>query len=180
MDVAENLFLGREEVRRVGRVSTGILRRRAMVQQSGQHLAELGVSVPTTHGLQVDRLSGGQQQGVATARALTWESGVLIMDEPTAALGVKQSEAVLDLARRVAERGSAVLFITHTLPYVMRFADRVVVMRHARKVADLPREDTTAEGLVSLMVGLGSEGPPVRPDSSSNSLAERVAGDRDE
>ena len=158
MDVAQNLFLGRELVAPAGRLSVGFLRKRRMIRETAAHLADLGVAVPSTSGISVDRLSGGQRQGIAIARALTWASSVLIMDEPTAALGVKQSEAVLTLARRVADRGSAVILITHTLPYVMRFADRIVVLRHGRKVGDLPRVEATPEGLVSLIVGLESQG----------------------
>ena len=154
MDVAQNLFLGREIVRRPAGLPIGFLRRRRMIRQATEHLGVLGVSVPATHGLAVDRLSGGQRQGIAIARALTWASGVLIMDEPTAALGVRQSEAVLKLARRAAEHGCAVILITHTLPYVMRFADRIVVFRRGEKVGDLAVSDASPDQLVSLIVGL--------------------------
>jgi fructose transport system ATP-binding protein len=157
MDVAQNLFLGREMVHHLRGVPLRILRRGSMIKKATDHLADLDVSVPAASGISVDRLSGGQRQGVAIARALTWASGVLIMDEPTAALGVKQSEAVLRLARRVSERGSAVILISHTLPYVLNFADRIVAMRHGRKVGDLPRSEATPEGLVSLIVGLEAE-----------------------
>ena len=105
----------------------------------------------------MDRLSGGQRQAIAIARAATWASDVLFMDEPTAALGVEQSQNVLDLARRLAERGTAVVLITHTLPHVMEVADRIVVLRHGRKVGDLPRSEATPEGLVSLIVGFDAQ-----------------------
>lgn len=157
MDVAQNLFLGREIVTRPARLPIPFLKRRTMIKQTTDHLADLGVSVPAANGISVDRLSGGQRQGIAIARALTWASGVLIMDEPTAALGVKQSEAVLTLARRVADHGNAVILISHTLPYVMNFADRIVVLRHGQKVGDLPRSEATPEGLVALIVGLESQ-----------------------
>jgi fructose transport system ATP-binding protein len=153
MDVAQNLFLGREMVRRPWGIPTRVLKRRAMVKSTATHLSELSVSVPAVKGLSVDRLSGGQRQGIAIARALTWESGVLIMDEPTAALGVRQSETVLTLAKRVADRGSAVLLISHSLPHVMNFADRIVVLFQGKTVADMTASDATPEDLVSLMVG---------------------------
>ena len=165
MDVAQNLFLGRELVHRVRGFPLRFLRRGTMIRKATDHLADLDVSVPAASGITVDRLSGGQRQGVAIARALTWASGVLIMDEPTAALGVKQSEAVLQSARRVSERGNAVILITHTLPYVLNFADRIVVLRHGRKVGDLPRSQATPEGLVALIVGLEAE------DAVSNIVA---------
>jgi ABC-type sugar transport system ATPase subunit len=158
MDVAQNLYLGRELTARTGPLRLGFLKRREMIRTATSHLAELGVSVPAPSGLPVDRLSGGQRQGIAIARALTWASGVLILDEPTAALGVRQSEAVLNLARRAAERGTAVILITHTLPYVMKYADRIVVMRRGEKVGDLPCSQATPDQLVSLIVGLDSAG----------------------
>lgn len=153
MDVAQNLFLGREMTMRLFGRRTPFLARRGMVRSAAKHLAELGVAVPAVNGLTVDRLSGGQRQGIAIARALTWQSGVLIMDEPTAALGVRQSEAVLSLAKRVAERGSGVVLISHTLPHVLKFADRIVVLRHGRVVGNLQVAEATPERLVSLIVG---------------------------
>ena len=172
MDVPQNLYLGRELVRTV--LGIPILRRRAMTNQASEHLAKLGLNFPVVRGQQVDRLSGGMRQGVAIARALTWQSGVLILDEPTAALGVKQSELVLSLARRVVERGSAVVLISHTLPYVMQFADRIAVMRHGEKVADLPRSVTTPELLVSHIVGVESQDTLSRIVSSQWSSAENA------
>ena len=81
------------------------------------------------------------------------------MDEPTAALGVKQSQATLELAKSVASRGLAVVIITHNLPHVMEYADRIVVLRHGRKVADIAQSEATRERLVSLIVGFESEVP---------------------
>jgi simple sugar transport system ATP-binding protein len=157
LDVAANLYLGRERVRRWAIGPLGLLDRRAMARDAEARLRDLGISLPAAHGQRVDRLSGGQRQAIAIARAATWASDVLFMDEPTAALGVEQSQNVLELARRLVERGTAVVLITHTLPHVMEVADRVVVLRHGRKVGDLPRSEATPEGLVSLIVGFDAQ-----------------------
>jgi simple sugar transport system ATP-binding protein len=110
-------------------------------------------------GLPVARLSGGQRQAVAIARAASWASEILFMDEPTAALGVKQSKAVLELTRRVIETGTAVVLITHILPHVLEVADRVVVLRHGQKVADLKGAQATSEKLIALIVGFDPGAP---------------------
>jgi simple sugar transport system ATP-binding protein len=153
LDVASNLYLGRELVRKWPLGGLGMLNRRAMARETARRLDELGVSLPSVAGTPVRRLSGGQRQAVAVARAAAWASDVLFLDEPTASLGVQQSEAVLELCRRLVRREAAVVLITHTLPYVMDCADRIVVLRHGRKVADMPRSEATSEGLVSLIVG---------------------------
>jgi simple sugar transport system ATP-binding protein len=158
IDVAENLYVGREVLyggRWVRRL-VPILNRRAMVRGAEERLRALEITIPGGAGMPIKALSGGQRQAVAVARASTWATDVLFMDEPTAALGVQQSKAVLSLARRVADRGLAVVMISHTLPHVMDFADRIVVLRHGRKVADLARGEATAELLVSLIVGFES------------------------
>jgi simple sugar transport system ATP-binding protein len=157
LDVAANLFLGRELVRRFPIRRFGVLNRRAMAREAKDRLLDLEISVPAVSGIPTGRLSGGQRQAIAVARAAAWATEILFLDEPTAALGVKQSEAVLTIARRLAERGTGVVLITHTLPYVMEFADRVVVLRHGRKVADLPCRQATPEKLVSLIVGFNEE-----------------------
>ena len=153
LDVEGNLFLGRE-VRRSGLLGKlGVLNRRAMIRETDERLQKLKIDLPAVSGLPVARLSGGQRQAVAVARAAAWATEVLFMDEPTAALGVRQSQAVLELAKRIASRGTAVVLITHILPHVMEVADRVVVLRHGRNVADLSGRSVTPERLISLMVG---------------------------
>lgn len=152
-DVAANLFLGREITYSGILRPISILNRRAMITRCSEHLRELGVVVPRVSGVPVGRLSGGQQQAIAVARAAAWARDVLFMDEPTAALGVQQSKAVLALARRVADRGVAVVLITHILPHVVEIADRVIVLRHGRQVADLPAAEVTSERLIALIVG---------------------------
>lgn len=156
LDVAGNLYVGREVV--YGRLPRilGLLNRRAMARGAEERLRGLEISLPAISGVPVANLSGGQRQAVAIARAAAWATDALMMDEPTAALGVKQSQATLELARSIAARGLAVVLITHNLPHVMQYADRIVVLRHGRKVADLPRSDATPERLVSLIVGFES------------------------
>ena len=98
-------------------------------------------------------LSGGQRQGVAVARSASWASKVIIMDEPTAALGVVQSARVLDVIRQVRERGLAVVLISHNMPEVLEVADRIEVLRLGRRVATIARADATLESLVGAMTG---------------------------
>jgi simple sugar transport system ATP-binding protein len=153
LDAATNLFLGRELVAGGPLRLFGFLERRRMRHEAAVHLTELHIDIPKVWGAQVESLSGGQRQSVAIARALVWASKLLIMDEPTAALGVAQSRAVLDLVRRVRERGTSVIVISHILPHVIELADRVVVMRHGGKVADLPASDVTQDRLIELIIG---------------------------
>jgi simple sugar transport system ATP-binding protein len=152
-DIAANLYLGREVLYGGILRPFGILNRRAMIRHARELLSELGITISSASGLPVGRLSGGQQQAVAVARAAAWAKDVLFMDEPTASLGVQQSKAVLALARSVAERGVAVVLITHILPHVMAIADRIVVLRHGHKVADFSGGSVTTEQLIALIVG---------------------------
>jgi fructose transport system ATP-binding protein len=155
LDVAGNVFLGREIVYKVPFLprSLSVMNRRVMARRTAERISDLEISVPAITKHLVDHLSGGQRQAVAVARAAAFATSVLFMDEPTAALGVNQSAAVLSLATRLAAEGQAVVIITHTLPYVMEYSDRIVVLRRGRKVADLATSDATPEKLVSLIVG---------------------------
>lgn len=155
LDVAGNLFLGRELVHHMPLLPRSLraLNRREMTRRSRERFDGLGLTLPTVSNQSVARLSGGQRQAVAIARGAAWASEVLFMDEPTAALGVQQSTMVLELLRRLARDGLAIVLITHTLPFVMEYADRIVVLRRGRKVADILPAQTTPEKLVSLIVG---------------------------
>ena len=153
LDVTTNLFLGRERKVTGPLGLLGFVARRQMRTDARQHLSELRIEIPKTWGVPVGSLSGGQRQSVAIARALVWASKLVIMDEPTAALGVAQSRAVLELVRRVRDRGTSVIVISHILPHVLELADRIVVMRHGEKVADLPAADLTQDRLIELIVG---------------------------
>jgi len=160
-DVVANLYLGRELVRDGWLKPFGMLDRRRMIDASGTLLRELGAKINAITGVPVGRLSGGQQQAIAIARAAAWAKDVLFMDEPTASLGVEQSQAVLRLARKVAEKGVAVVLITHILPHVVEVADRVVVLKQGRIIADRQASETDTEQLIRLIVGFDLE--PVRP-----------------
>jgi ABC-type sugar transport system ATPase subunit len=153
LDVVTNLFLGREEFHRGAGRFLRVLARRKMRENAERQLADLRISIPRISGVPVGLLSGGQRQSVAIARAMAWASKLVIMDEPTAALGVAQSRAVLDLVQRVRERGTSVVIVSHILPHVLELADRIIVMRHGRKVADLEAKEVTQDRLVQLIVG---------------------------
>jgi simple sugar transport system ATP-binding protein len=120
-----------------------------MVDQSREAMASLGVAIRPT--AEVIALSGGQRQSVAVARAAMWARSVIFMDEPTAALGVVQTQSVLDLIRRVRDAGTSVVLISHNMPQVLSIAVRVVVLRLGRTVGDVAAAQTTVDGLIRLM-----------------------------
>ena len=152
LDVVANLFLGRERVRAP---VAGRLRRLSepqMENEARETLDGLSVRVPVLR-RQVATLSGGQRQSVAVARAVLWGSKLVALDEPTAALGVEQTDGVLRLVRRLAERGLAVIVISHNLADVFRVADRIAVLRLGRKAGDFRTEDTDREKIVAAITG---------------------------
>jgi fructose transport system ATP-binding protein len=153
LDIASNLFLGRE-LRRpgfVGRVLR-LLDKPRMRREAERHMADLKFRLPSiTHA--VEDLSGGQRQGVAVARAAAFARRLVIMDEPTAALGVRETGQVLDLIRAIRERGLPVVLISHNMPNVFEVADRIHVMRLGRRVAlTSPQRHSMAE-VVAIMTG---------------------------
>ncbi len=155
-DVVANLFLGREVLMPGIAGRFGILDRKTMTERTRTQLRDLDVRIPHIAGVPMGRLSGGQRQSVAVARSAFWASSVLFMDEPTAALGVKEAGAVLRLARRVADAGVAVVIISHMMPHVAALADRVIVLRHGRKASELTGDEIAVDRLVELIVGGGS------------------------
>jgi simple sugar transport system ATP-binding protein len=157
LDIVENMFLGREDVGSGVRRALGIVRRKAMREETERILDEMDVRLPSIT-VPVGQLSGGQRQVIAVARALAWARRVVLMDEPTAALGVRQTEQVLRSVRAAADRGLAAVVISHNLPELLELADRVVVMRLGRDVADLAAEQADTPTLVAAMAGLTTPG----------------------
>src|SRR5215216_2551694 len=152
LDAVANIFLGRERRQSGLPGIAGFLDNRRMRKETDEQLSRLKVRVPDLERRLVT-LSGGQRQGVAVARAVMWASKVVIMDEPTAALGVAQTAKVLDLVRRVRQTGIPVVFISHNMPQVFDVADRVVVLRLGEVVAELDPEKTSTDDAVAAMTG---------------------------
>jgi simple sugar transport system ATP-binding protein len=152
LDPAANMFLGREIVRSGVLGRFGFLDKAAMRKRSDEAFDSLGVRLQDT-GARVANMSGGQRQGIAISRAVTWAQKVVFMDEPTAALGVVQTRNVLDLIKRVRDHGLAVVLISHNMPEVFEVADRIEVLRLGERVARLKPQDVTMEDVVSAMTG---------------------------
>jgi fructose transport system ATP-binding protein len=153
LDITENLFLGRE-VRLGGPVGRLLpfIDKRSMRRQAREHLQTLNIGIPSVR-QRVDTLSGGQRQAVAVARAPAFGRHIVIMDEPTAALGVKETAAVMDVIRRINDHGLAIILVSHNLPQVLELSDRVMVMRAGRRVACVRTADTNMEQIVRLITG---------------------------
>lgn len=160
LDVVQNMYLGRELL------SSGLLDKAAMEERARETLARLGVRTVQSVRQLVSSLSGGQRQTVAIARAALWESKVVILDEPTAALGVAQTAQVLELVRRLAGEGVGVVLISHNMNDVLAVSDRVSVMYLGRVAADLAvTPDTSRETLVELITS--GESVNYRPETLS-------------
>jgi fructose transport system ATP-binding protein len=154
LDIATNLYLGREQ-RKPGLQGT-LLRRldkRRMREEAARQMSELGILTIQNIAQQVETLSGGQRQGVAVARAAAFGSRVLIMDEPTAALGVRESSKVLELIARVRDGGLPVILISHNMPHVFEVADRIHVQRLGRRAAVVSAKSHTMNEVVAIMTG---------------------------
>jgi simple sugar transport system ATP-binding protein len=155
LSIAENMYLGRE-LYGPGHLASALRRidKRAMRQEVQQAFDRLGLRMPPATA-KAGSLSGGQRQAVAVARAVLWGSRVVIMDEPAAALGVQQTEAVLGLITRLKEEGIATILVSHNMEHVLRVADRVAVLRLGKKIADLDMRDRPVTGmeLVGLITG---------------------------
>jgi fructose transport system ATP-binding protein len=153
LDIASNIFLGRERrVRGPFGIGLRLLDKRGMRREATRYFAELKIGVPSIT-QPVENLSGGQRQGVAVARAAAWGKRLVIMDEPTAALGVKETRQVLDLILQVRDRGLPVILISHDMPHVFEVADRIHIMRLGRRVAVVTPKTHTMPEAVAIMTG---------------------------
>jgi simple sugar transport system ATP-binding protein len=153
LGAAENVYLGRELTRSgvLGRL--GFLDRPEMRRRTAGEMSDLGIQLKSVRA-PVSALSGGQRQAVAVTRAAVWGRRILIMDEPTAALGTQQTEQVLQLMRRARdERGVSILFISHSLPLIFEVADRITVMRLGRTVLRCDAAGATTDQLIGAMTG---------------------------
>ena len=153
LDISENIFLGRE-IRREGALGSlfRMLDKRRMREEANAHMQDLKIGIRSM-GQAVETLSGGQRQGVAVARSAAFARHVIIMDEPTAALGVKESHMVLDLIRQVRDRGLPVILISHNMPQVFEVADRVHIQRLGRRVAVIEPRNFSMQDAVAIMTG---------------------------
>jgi ABC-type sugar transport system ATPase subunit len=145
LDIVQNMFLGREEKRYVA------LDEDSMEKAAADTLGGLAVTTVRSVRQRVASLSGGQRQSVAIAKAVLWNSKLVIMDEPTAALGVAQTRMVLNLIRRLADRGLAVIIISHNMNDVFEVADRIAVLRLGRLVSVRPAAEMDKQIVVDLM-----------------------------
>jgi len=156
LTIAENLFLGRE-VRRSGAAGKVLrmLAKRQMLREARAQMDELKIGIRSMRQA-VETLSGGQRQGVAVARSAAFARHVVIMDEPTAALGVKESRMVLDLILRIRERGLPVILISHNMPHVFEVSDRIHIQRLGRRAALVETKSITMPDAVAIMTGARS------------------------
>ena len=145
LDIVHNMFLGREVTR------NGLLDEATMESRAGETLKSLSVRTVKSLRQVVASLSGGQRQTVAIARAVLWNSRLVILDEPTAALGVAQTEQVLQLVRRLADNGLAVVLISHNMVDVLQVADNIAVLYLGQLVAQVPRQSVTQTQIVELI-----------------------------
>ncbi|MBG6208064.1 simple sugar transport system ATP-binding protein [Labrenzia sp. EL_126] len=151
-DVANNIFLGREPTKRFLGILPRFVDKVKIDAQAQEMIDRLGVHVPSIQ-IPVGMLSGGQQQTIAIARALTFKPKLVIMDEPTAALAVREVESVLNLIRQMQEEGIATILISHRLNDVFEACGRIVVLRRGNVIADLKRDETDMAEVVSYIVG---------------------------
>ena len=146
-DVASNLYLGREPV--YGRF---MVDRRKMIEDAKQVITRLRVTIPSVMA-EAGQLSGGQRQSIAIGRAASQNAHVIIMDEPTAALGVKESRKVLDLILQLKASGTTVVVISHNMRHVFSVADRILVLRHGQLAGVRRKQETTPDEIVKMIVG---------------------------
>lgn len=152
LSVIDNMFLGKEQFREGLLGHFGTLDRRRMAERADAALSSLSIRLPSLR-VSVRDLSGGQRQALAVARAVMWARTAVLMDEPTAALGARQSQIVCDLMRSIAAKGLGVLVVSHDLPRVLAVADRVAILWRGKTALDVPAVELTVPEAVAAMVG---------------------------
>jgi fructose transport system ATP-binding protein len=180
LDIATNLFLGREK-RRAGPLGS-VLRmvdKKGMREEADRQMKNLQIGIRSMSQA-VETLSGGQRQGVAVARAAAWARKLVIMDEPTAALGVRESGQVLELIKRVRDNGLPVILISHNMPHVFEIADRIHIHRLGKRVAVVDPKEHSMHEVVGIMTGAvvhdiehKEEDPGQRQDETTRAADER-------
>jgi D-xylose transport system ATP-binding protein len=163
LDVVANLFLGSEQLERGPQSALRVLDEIGMEQRALELLKSLSVTTLRSVRAEVGALSGGQRQSVAIARSLLGDPRIVILDEPTAALGVAQTYQVLELVKRLRERGLGVIYISHNILDIFAVADRVIVLRLGRRVATFRTADSTHNEVVSAITGGGVPGDTAPP-----------------
>jgi D-xylose transport system ATP-binding protein len=153
LDVVANLFLGNEEVERGPQSAVRVINEIHMENRAVELLRSLSVTTLRSVRSEVGSLSGGQRQSVAIARSLLGDPRIVILDEPTAALGVAQTRQVLDLVKRLRERGLGVILISHNVVDIFEVSDRVIVLRLGRRVATFKTSETSQEEVVGAITG---------------------------
>jgi simple sugar transport system ATP-binding protein len=155
LSAVANLFLGRELLKKGPSRLLGALDDKQMLKEALEHFGRLGVKLRDPR-LPIASLSGGQRQSVAVARAAVWASKLIMLDEPTAALGVEQTRRVLELIRRVRDSGISVVLISHNMPDVLAVSDRIEVLRLGRRVAQFTAGNVRSDDLIAAMTGAQS------------------------
>lgn len=167
MSAVQNVYLGREELSGNPLLrALNIVDDRGMRARAREVLAELGVGIPSVN-VSVKGMSGGQRQCLAIARALLWGRRIVILDEPTAALGVRESQQVLDLIGRLKEHGVSVILVSHNMQQLHTVADRITVMRLGRSIAVRDVADVTAQDIVGLITGALPADVPTPEDTDT-------------
>jgi len=153
LNAAANMYLNRELTFNFYPLRVmGWMNKRQMYRETRKILDRLHVSIPSVR-QRLDELSGGQRQAIAVSRAVEWSRDIVLLDEPTAALGVEQSSTILDLIRKLSDEGVAVLLVTHNMQHVVEVCHRAIVLRHGRKAGDVDVADVSASDLVDLITG---------------------------
>jgi len=153
LDVADNLFLGREPLEKILGGLINVVSLFEMREKTRQILQDLGIELQSVT-QKVRYLSGGQRQAIAIGRGAYWGTKLVIMDEPTAALGVRESQKCLTLIKRLKEKGVTIIIISHNLQQVLSIADRVIVLRQGRRVGDRLTKQTSGDEIVKMITGL--------------------------